>query len=768
MHIKVVSNATPYQYGAILFTYKPLVAAYSYETTIPNENDDFSGGVTDHTMAISTSTRPSMTLLYNSSGGSTMDLPFIWYKEWIDLAASQAYGTPTIIGPLVEMAMLGRLTINQLVPMLSTSPLGGGTVSFKIYAWATEVELDGATCLTMQGLEVSSKVSTNLATASKVAAALTAVHPYFAPLSVASGLLSKAAEFMGFTNSPVVDPVRSITKATLPNLCSSEISTQIENLTLSPSNELTIDPSVAGCPQVDELAVAEIVSKPSIIAVTTWKSTTPERASLFQAFVNPEIWSASHVFYNTPSCNRAMRYLYPSPLAGASLYFGKWRGGITYNFTVVCTPFHTGRLRLTWDPCGAQDYSPPDNGCVYTEIHDISPGYSFEFTPPFVSDAAWKFLTQGQFLMLNTDNVGSTIYNTNFSFLNGAGVAVPWYPSNYSNKNSSNGYIRLEVLNSLSSNQTTADARIIVTARGAPDFEVNDPTNIAPPTPTLTSYYPTTSDYIELQGLDVVSATSPQTITASGDDYKVYMGELFRSFRQLLHRSAVCRFLYADAGSAQNTVSFIRLRQPEIPGHRSVTYTTTAVATGGTTSGSFNYAPLTPLAFFTAAFVGWRGSISERILSRDTTGTSTSQVESWEISRLTNRRATSVPSTYKYSLVAAPTISANSVAIYSSGGVSGTVINAPSDNSSISAILPQYSATIINPANMDFSYDGPSVNVIPYGAPRDLYRTDVVLTGRLNFVPCFQSAGPDFSPVGFLNFPRLSVLASSPAATAPI
>ncbi len=138
LHVKVMINASPFYYGAAIMAYTPLTA--------------FNGEVIDSLVPAnsssrlsSLSTRPKIMIYPQTNQGGELELPFFYHKNWLSVNTRQ------------DFLDMGKCNLQSFVPLQSASASPGSGVTISIYAWATEVNLTGATtAAALQSFEVVS------------------------------------------------------------------------------------------------------------------------------------------------------------------------------------------------------------------------------------------------------------------------------------------------------------------------------------------------------------------------------------------------------------------------------------------------------------------------------------------------------------------------------------------------------------------------------------------------------------------------------------
>ena len=100
LHIKVVINATPFQYGCMRVVYTPLAGLLT---------NKISGSVEGQ--LIPQSQLPGFYIWPAQNAGGEMELPFLYHKNWLDITSAtdvDAFGTlDYIVYALLRVAISG-------------------------------------------------------------------------------------------------------------------------------------------------------------------------------------------------------------------------------------------------------------------------------------------------------------------------------------------------------------------------------------------------------------------------------------------------------------------------------------------------------------------------------------------------------------------------------------------------------------------------------------------------------------------------------------
>lgn len=189
---------------------------------------------------------------------------------------------------------------------------------------------------------------------------------------------------------------------------------------------------------VDEMSLKHIVSTPCYYTHFPWKATDSANKLLWTQTVNP----LNFVCNETNSANTFV----PTHLAYASAICRYWRGSIDITLKFVKTKFHSGRVRIYFQPGTTwaagnlrKDYNP-------SMIVDLRTQTDVVFRVPYVATHPW--ISVGQ-----SGSSAQALFSTT-------------------------GIVAIEVLNELVATTTVkADIDVLVEVSAGPDYELACPTN---------------------------------------------------------------------------------------------------------------------------------------------------------------------------------------------------------------------------------------------------------------------------------------------------
>lgn len=174
----------------------------------------------------------------------------------------------------------------------------------------------------------------------------------------------------------------------------------------------------------DEMDVAKIISTPMMIDIVTWNSSIPSNSVLFTCPVSPMV--CNKFSEDTTTATYA-----PTYLAWLSNLYNYWTGGIRYHFSIISTPFHTGRLMVYFKPFESDDSSSSTslvNASAYPNmVFDLQTGKEFDFIVPYNCYTGRRLTTPAASTVEGANNV----FNANVTpFISSRTTIQQWAAEN--------------------------------------------------------------------------------------------------------------------------------------------------------------------------------------------------------------------------------------------------------------------------------------------------------------------------------------------------
>lgn len=720
LKIKVLINASPFYYGAMLMNYQPL-------PTLTPSTIVYDSGVK---YFIPMSQRPHIWIHPQSNAAGTLELPYLNHRNWLRVQRAS------------DFSEMGDLSFINFTTLQSANGVTGQGVTLQVYAWAENVSISGPSV----GLSMQTRDEYSISTIASAVAALSAsmtripiIGPYMTATQMGAKAVSAGAAAMGYTNVPVIEDVKPLRPVAFPSMASSEIGFPVEKLTLDPKSELSIDPRILGLSGVDELSIAYLVQRESYLTTLTMSTTHSPDDLLFQCRVNP-------VLFDSWSATAGNIVYYMAPMAWVSALFNAWRGDIIFRFRVVASPFHKGRVRVTFDPYGISGNNiavdAVSSSVAYTKILDIGCDTDVEMRIPYSQALSWS--RPGL-----TDTVPFTTSSTpSFSRVEGT----------------DNGFLTVRVLTALTAPVASAPISVLVSVRGADNLEFANPQSFVSNTsglgPRWSYLTPQSKEEYDMEGSEQMVMGSNSV--PAPERFLVNYGEVIPTLRSLLRRSTLScvKTVGIDPTSLINSYRYTFSRIPVMYGYDAAGDDFAKGIVTPANTYKFNWNTFHPLAYLAPAFVGMRGSVNWTFNVTDNAPAGSVTVQ---------RNPTST-STYGTILQAFPsgTDSQNSARFIQTikDGSGGMCMTNQLTQAGMTVCVPNMSRYRFQSTNPAYSTAPSAVDDAVY----DMVQLEVQYNGSVTGGPlnskiwCYAGIGTDFNLHFFLNVPSLWFYGANPVS----
>jgi hypothetical protein len=406
--------------------------------------------------------------------------------------------------------------------------------------------------------------------------------------------------------------------------------------------------------------------------------------------------------------------------------FAHWRGDVIFKFRIVASPYHKGRLRISFDPSGSSGDNilndAVTSNVVFTEVIDLGEQQEVEFRVPYQQATAY---------------LRTPLWSA---------LAVPWStsasPTYAHSANTDNGTISVRVQTALTAPVASSTVAIMVFVRGADNMEFANPREM--PVNPLTTF--------QVQSKETVIGTAPPRVEETR--HLLNFGECIMSLRPVLRRTSMVGVEYMGSNSAAFLYVAAKdfLKIPPMYGYDTgggIQQAKGIVAT--TTNFNFNFVQQHPLTWVLPAFVGYRGSTNWTFnsalvpISRHV-----------KVSRI-NDGVNTTAKAFRITATAGGGSTVNSVAqagLNSLPGLAGSALTNQYTNAGISVACPMQTMFRFESTNPASYTVGSTVD----GSALDVFRLEVSsnnvaenLQGGLLW--SYAAIGTDFNAHFFLNVP---------------
>ena len=226
-------------------------------------------------------------------------------------------------------------------------------------------------------------VGSTLEQVGNVAAKLTSIPILNSVASVVSPIaysLGTIANLFGWTKPDTLEAIKPCVIRYIDSAQTHGLDTATK-LALLPDNSVGSGIGYMGAsPRMD---FDSICATPMLIGIYLWDTSVAEGENLFQYPVSPSVVFSEFVDGRLRS--------YPTYLSHIARAFKYWRGDLRYYIQITSSAFHSGRLRVWYEP---NDTTNPNNvidgGNVVSKVLDIQTETDMSFTVPYLSNTLYR------------------------------------------------------------------------------------------------------------------------------------------------------------------------------------------------------------------------------------------------------------------------------------------------------------------------------------------------------------------------------------------
>lgn len=422
LHVKIVTNGSPFLYGKLMAYYNPLTARDAF---LPENIES---------RLTRLSQRQKIFINPTTSSGGELVLPFFWQFNAVHI-------------PSKEWTNLGDI---RFLPISNLKHAAGEVpaCNITIFAWMDGVELmqstaswPGYTGQSESEKKVVSKTATVVGDVAHVLADAPMIGPYARATEEVARSVGWFADLFGFSKPRGTHDICDERQRHLGSLATTNDKDMARPLTLDVKNETTIDPRTVGLSGKDEMSIPTVCQNECILTRFSWNVTDVPDTELFRIPVTPFIKSTfpTDGLTDMPPC------------AYVASFFEYWRGTMKYRFIFNASNFHRGKLRFRYEPYGSTNEL--DYNVVQSEIIDLSE------THDYAIEIGWGADRNNLQVMGNNGNLA--IPNTSADLLK------------------HNGTIIVSVANNLTVPDETSDSEIdvLVGVTAGEDIQFHVPTD---------------------------------------------------------------------------------------------------------------------------------------------------------------------------------------------------------------------------------------------------------------------------------------------------
>lgn len=345
MCIRIACNGSPYHYGKAIaaLNYWPLM-----DTAILSANINVNQA----------SQLPHIVVNPTMGTAGCLEVPLY-----------HPYNAVNLINPERVVDLVFR-TVNAL-QLASATPSDATPIKVTVWAWMKDYKLISPTSREMVDLVPQSdeyqqkpvaRAATATANAFGALASLPHIGKYARISEVAMRVAGEIASVLGFSRPLSITSEMKMANRPIGNLTNANYEDSSTKLSLDIKQEVTIDSSVTGYIEDNDMLLINVAQRESLVYSGTWDSSS---SFLPKIIVSPLI---------APSfLSDGIRYFNTTPMSYVSMPFRYWRGNIKFRIEVVGSAFHRGKLRIVYDPYDTTTTSwVIDSNINYSHIMDLA------------------------------------------------------------------------------------------------------------------------------------------------------------------------------------------------------------------------------------------------------------------------------------------------------------------------------------------------------------------------------------------------------------
>lgn len=426
LRFRLQVNSQPFQAGRLIMGWVPYYKYLGAKALIWDESTEASFA--------SFTALPRVEIDLSTMTEAEIDIPFISPNMYYNLVTGEGYYGKLYIkiySPLNDVSGSGNVDCTlwfNFANVRLAFPTGSATASASLNPVAQVGKEE-------KELEQTRSVSSALAKFSDALRSLPfvpTINSIAEPAAWASDQLSAICKMFGFSKPESSNVPAWLKQGPTHFMANYDGVNMSHSLAMESQNAIEVMSGMVGT-DIDEMNISHIVSTPCYYQHFAWATSATAGTVLYSQAISPLVFKVSESASST---------LVPTLLAYASSPFGFWRGSIDLKFKFIKTKFHSGRVRIYYQP-GITNLNTARANYNYSQVVDLRSEDVVSFRVPYVSTKPWLWMRN----------------STNTSF----GYDVP-------------GIVTMEVLNELRAVSTVGSSiDVLVEVSGGPDFELAAP-----------------------------------------------------------------------------------------------------------------------------------------------------------------------------------------------------------------------------------------------------------------------------------------------------
>lgn len=427
LQFRLQVNSQPFQAGRLIVAWLPY---YKYLGAKKNIFDESTQGSFTSLTAL-----PHVELDLATETEATLHVPFVSPNMYYNLVTGEGYYGKLYIkvySPLADVSGSGNVDCtlwfnysNVRLAFPTGAPTSSQSINPVAQVGSEERQAESERSVSLALAKFSSALRTlpAIPTLSSIAE----------PAAWVSDQASAICKYFGFSKIESSNIPQWLKQGPTHFMANYDGCNMSHSLALESQNAIETMAGMVGT-DIDEMAISHIVSTPCYYRNFAWNSSAANGTILYSQPISPLVFRVDESANST---------CVPSLLAYTTAPFAYWRGSIDLKFKFIKTKFHSGRVRIYFQPGISPNLNIPRSNFNYSQVVDLRSEDVVSFRVPYVSTKPWLWTRNS--------------LNSNFGF-------------------DITGTVFVEVLNELRAVSTvTSSIDVLVEVSGGPDYELAAP-----------------------------------------------------------------------------------------------------------------------------------------------------------------------------------------------------------------------------------------------------------------------------------------------------
>lgn len=427
LQFRLQVNSQPFQAGRLIIAWLPYYKYLGQKAAIFDE--------VSATALSSFTALPHVELDLASETEASLSVPFVSPNMYYNLVTGEGYYGKLYVrvySPLTDVSGSGTVDCtlwfnysNVSLAFPTGAPTASSSVSPIAQVGSEEKDLEKERSVSLALSKFSSALRT--------LPAVPAISQIAEPAAWVSDQASAICKYFGFSKPECAGVNSWFKQGPTHFMANYDGENMSHSLALESQNAIEVMSGMVGT-DIDEMSLSHITSTPCYYTHFSWTPANVTGNILYSQPISPLVFTIDEP---------ATQTTVPTLLTYVTSPFAFWRGSIDLKFKFIKTKFHSGRVRIYFQPGISASLNTPRANYNYSQVIDLRSESVISFRVPYVSTKPWLWTRNSQ--------------NSNFGY-------------------DITGTVFVEVLNELRAVSTvSANVDVLVEVSAGPDYELAAP-----------------------------------------------------------------------------------------------------------------------------------------------------------------------------------------------------------------------------------------------------------------------------------------------------